>query len=37
MLTIIFCTAEEKYLINFFGDDYRKYRGRTAVAIPFIP
>ncbi|KAF2030765.1 prenyl cysteine carboxyl methyltransferas-like protein Ste14 [Setomelanomma holmii] len=27
---------EEKHLIEFFGDDYRTYRARTRVWIPFI-
>jgi protein-S-isoprenylcysteine O-methyltransferase len=27
---------EEKHLVNFFGDDYKAYRARTRVWIPFI-
>lgn len=27
---------EEKHLIEFFGDDYKAYRARTRVWIPFI-
>lgn len=29
-------THEEKHLIEFFGDDYKTYRARTRVWIPFI-
>ncbi|KAK3214337.1 hypothetical protein GRF29_28g2786328 [Pseudopithomyces chartarum] len=29
-------THEEKHLIEFFGDDYKAYRARTRVWIPFI-
>lgn len=29
-------TDEEKHLIDFFGDDYKAYRARTRVWIPFI-
>jgi protein-S-isoprenylcysteine O-methyltransferase len=29
--------AEEKYLINFFGEEYKQYRARVGVWIPFIP
>jgi protein-S-isoprenylcysteine O-methyltransferase Ste14 len=31
------CTVEEKWLMNFFGDDYVQYRAKTKVGIPFIP
>jgi protein-S-isoprenylcysteine O-methyltransferase len=31
-----FETDEEKHLIEFFGDNYRDYRARTRVWIPFI-
>lgn len=27
---------EERYLITFFGDDYREYRNRTPTLIPFV-
>jgi protein-S-isoprenylcysteine O-methyltransferase len=27
---------EEKHLIAFFGEDYKAYRARTRVWIPFI-
>jgi protein-S-isoprenylcysteine O-methyltransferase len=27
---------EEKHLIDFFGNDYKAYRARTRVWIPFI-
>ena len=30
-------TAEERYLIKFFGDQYKEYRRRVGVKIPFIP
>ena len=30
------CLDEEKHLIDFFGDDYKAYRTRTRVWIPFI-
>lgn len=29
--------AEEKALIQFFGDEYRTYRGRVGTKIPFVP
>lgn len=29
-------TDEEKHLIDFFGNDYKTYRARTLVWIPFI-
>ncbi|KAF2434456.1 prenyl cysteine carboxyl methyltransferase Ste14 [Tothia fuscella] len=29
--------SEERYLTNFFGEEYSKYRGRTIVGIPLIP
>lgn len=37
MLTVRFITAEEKYLIQFFGQEYVAYRGRVGTKIPFIP
>jgi protein-S-isoprenylcysteine O-methyltransferase Ste14 len=27
---------EERYMIETFGDEYRRYRERTAALIPFI-
>lgn len=29
--------AEEKTLIQFFGDDYEVFRQRTPTRIPFVP
>ncbi len=29
-------TDEERHLVSFFGDDYKAYRMRTRVWIPFI-
>lgn len=28
--------GEEELLVRFFGDEYKVYRGRTWVGIPFI-
>lgn len=27
---------EEKYLIEFFGDDYKQYKARVGTGLPFI-
>lgn len=29
-------TEEEEFLVRFFGQDYRDYRAKTSVWIPFI-
>ena len=29
-------TAEEVFLVNFFGDDYVQYRKETGTMLPFI-
>jgi len=29
--------AEERTLVEFFGDDYREYRKRVGTRIPFVP
>ena len=32
----IVATAEERYLVEFFGKDYENYRKRTMTGIPFV-
>jgi protein-S-isoprenylcysteine O-methyltransferase len=32
----LYCSDEEKHLISFFGDEYKAYKARTRVWIPFI-
>jgi protein-S-isoprenylcysteine O-methyltransferase Ste14 len=32
----MFDSAEERYLVEFFGKDYEDYRKRTMTGIPFI-
>jgi len=32
-----FGTAEEKALVQFFGQDYENYRKRVGTKVPFIP
>jgi protein-S-isoprenylcysteine O-methyltransferase Ste14 len=30
------CTDEERHLVQFFGNEYLKYRERTPTRIPFV-
>lgn len=33
----VLVAAEEKLLVQFFGEDYRSYRRRVGTKIPFVP